>query len=237
MTTPTTGGLATAALDEDTVAEYLRQDPDFLARHPDLLAEMRVPHRPGGGAVSLIERQVEALRARNNRLEQRLGELLRAARDNERLGARLLALGRGLLDADSLDAVLALVRDALLNEFAADEVAIRLIDTDDGGRAEREPQRFVRPGDPAIAAFDDFLRRGEPVCGDVTDQQQHALFGGRAEQLASSALVPLRTGRALGLIGLGSTDPGHFRPDMGTLFLGQLGELVSAGVARHLERG
>lgn len=237
MTTPTTGGLATASLDEDTVAEYLRQNPDLLARHPELLADLRVPHRPGGGAVSLIERQVELLRERNGRLERRLSDLLRAARDNERLGVRLLALGRGLVEADSLDAVLALVRDALLNEFAADEVAIRLIDTDDGGRAEREPERFVRPGDPAIAAFDDFLRRGEPVCGEVTDQQQQALFGPRTEDMGSSALVPLRTGRALGLIGLGSTDPGHFHPDMGTLFLGQLGELVSAGVARHLERG
>lgn len=237
MTTPTPGGLAAAPLDEDTVAEYLRQDPDFFVRHPDLLAELRVPHDPGGGAVSLIERQVETLRTRNDRLEQRLGELLRTARDNERLGTRLLGLGRGLLEADSLDAVLALVRDTLMNEFAADDVAIRLIDADDGGRARREPERFVRPGDPAVAAFDDFLRRGEPICGDVTDQQQHALFGGRAERLASSALVPLRTGRTLGLIGLGSTDPGHFHPDMGTLFLGQLGELVSAGVARHLERG
>lgn len=237
MTTPTTGGLATASLDEDTVAEYLRHYPDFFARHPELLAEMRVPHHPGGGAVSLIERQVETLRARNNRLEQRLSELLRAARDNERLGARLLALGRGLLEAESLDAVLALVRNALLNEFAADEVVIRLVDTEDSSRAEREPERFVRPGDPAIAAFDDFLRRGEPVCGDVTDQQQHALFGRGATHVASSALVPLRGGRTLGLIGLGSTDAGHFHPDMGTLFLGQLGELVSAGVARHLERG
>jgi len=133
--------------------------------------------------------------------------------------------------------VLSLVRDALLNEFAADEVAIRLIDTSDGHRADAEPRRFARPSDPAIAAFDDFLRHGDPICGDVTAQQQHALFGSRAERLASSALVPLRSGRALGLIGIGSTDPTHFRADMGTLFLGQLGELVSAGVARHLETG
>lgn len=236
--TSTPGKLTrSSALDEESVAAYLRDHPEFLTRNTELLAELEVPHRPGAGATSLIERQVAVLRERNERLEQRLADLLRTARDNERVGAHLLALGRGLLEADSLDAVLSTVREALLNEFAADEVTIRLIDTDDGRRAAREPERFARPSDPEIAAFNDFLRRCEPVCGDVTGQQQTALFRDRAERIASAAIVPLRSGRALGVIGLGSTDPAHFRADMGTLFLSQLGELVSACIARHLDDG
>lgn len=235
MTMTDADAVGAASVDEDAVVEFLRQHPEFLARHPATLAEQRIPHQPGSGAVSLIERQVTLLRERNQRLETRLGELLQTARDNERVGARLLALGRGLLEADSLDAVVALVRETLLSEFAADEVVIRLIDTEDGHHAARDPQRFARPGDPAISAFDDFVRRGEPVCGEVTRQQEHALYGERAEQVASSALVPLRSGRALGLIGLGSREAGHFHAAMGTLFLAQLGELVSAGVAAHLD--
>jgi len=39
----------------------------------------------------------------------------------------------------------------------------------------------------------------------------------------------------LGVIGLASTEPSHFGAGMGTLFLGQLGELVSAGIACHLD--
>lgn len=222
-------------LDDETVADFLRQHPEFLARHPELLSELRVPHSPGGGAVSLIERQVAVLRERNQRLEARLGELLQTARDNERTGVQLLALGRGLLEAESLDGVVALVRETLLSEFAADEVVFRLIDTEDGHHVEQDPQRFVRPTDPSISPFDDFLRRGEPVCGDVTPQQQEALFGDAAGAIGSSALVPLRSGRALGLVGLASRDGGHFHADMGTLFLAQLGELVSAGVAAHLD--
>lgn len=233
MTDPDAAGAST--LDEDEVVDFLRQHPDFLAHHPELLAGMRIPHNPGPGAISLIERQVAVLRERNRRLEARLSELLHTARDNERVGARLLTLGRGLLEAESLDGVFALVRDTLLSEFAADEVVIRLIDTEDGHHAARDPERFVRPADSAIAAFDDFLRRGEPVCGEVTRQQQEALFGDEAGHAGSCALVPLRSGRALGLIGLASRDPGHFHAGMGTLFLAQLGELVSAGVAVHLD--
>ncbi len=235
MTMTDPDAVGSSVLDENDVAEYLRQHPDFLARHSELLAGLRIPHNPGTGAVSLIERQIVVLRERNQRLEARLSELLQTARDNERVGTRLLALGRGLLEADSLDGVIALVRDTLLSEFAADEVVIRLIDTEDGHHATRDPGRFVRPGDPAIAAFDDFLRRGEPVCGEVTRQQQEALFGEDVTPPGSCALVPLRSGRALGLIGLASRDTGHFHAGMGTHFLAQLGELVSAGVAAHLD--
>lgn len=237
MTTTTPGELTTHSLDDESVAEYLQAHPDFLLRHPAALAAVEAPHHPGASNVSsLIERQVTVLRERNARLEERLADLLRTARENERVGARLLALGRGLLEADSLDAVLATVREALLNEFAADEVAWRLIDADDCARAAAEPDRFVRPDDPAIAVFDELLRQGEPVCGDVPAAQQSMLFGDAASRLGSVALVPLNAGRALGVVGLGSSDPGHFRPDMGTLFLSQLSELVSAGISVHLER-
>lgn len=236
MTMTDPDAISETPLDDSVVAEFLRRHPDFLVRHPDVLADVRVPHDPGAGVVSLIERQVSVLRERNQRLESRLGELMQTARDNERVGTRLLALGRGLLEAESLDGVIALVRETLLSEFAADEVVIRLIDTEDGHHAQRDPDRFVRPGDAAIAPFDDFLRRGEPVCGDVTQQQCDALYGSESGgRIGSSALVPLRSGRALGLIGLASEDPGHFHSAMGTLFLAQLGELVSAGVAAHLD--
>lgn len=233
----TTNDLASTEIDEATVADYLQRNPDFLARHPHVLAAMHVPHQPGEGVVSLIERQVAVLRARNDELEQRLAIMLRTARENEHVGARLLALGRGLLEADSLDAVLALVRDALLSEFSADAVAIRLIDAGDGELARRAPGRFLRVDAPELEPFADCLRKGRPVCGTLAPEQIEILFADDGRHPRSVALVPLVAGRPLGLIALGSNEADHFRADMGTLFLGQLGELVTTGVARHLEHG
>lgn len=217
-------------LDDETVAEYLRTHPDFLQRNEDVLVALDIPHRPGPGAVSLIERQVATLRERNERLEHKLAELMRTARDNERVGAQLLTLGRGLLEAESLDGVLALVRDTLLTEFAADEAVIVLIDHD--GPADGH---FLAADDPIAQAFAGVLERGAAVCGRLTEEQQATLFGERADHIASAAVAPLRAGRVSGLIGLGSREPEHFTPDMGTLFLEQLGELVSAGIARHTQ--
>lgn len=221
--------------DEAAVVEYLRRYPEFLAQHPEVLAVVRVPHRPGGGATSLVERQVKLLREQNERLERQLGELLYTARDNERVGRRLLGLGRGLLEADSLDAVLALVREALLNEFSADRVWIRLIDPGYERHAGLDPERFLRPDDPVLAPFGQCLDSGEPVCGGIERNDIAALTGESADDLASAAVVPLNGGHPVGLVVLGSTDARHFHPDMGTHFLRQLGELVSTGVTRHLD--
>ncbi len=233
--TPPQSDTSEAPADESAVLAYLREHPDLLARHPDVLAELDVPHRPGGAAVSLIERQVAVLRQRNAELERRLSELMRTARDNERVGQRLLDLGRGLLEADSVDAVLATVREALLTDAGADYVAIRLLD-DNGDAAQRHPERYMDAHGSDAAAFADLLADGRPVCGTVSKHQLAALFRGDGDELGSAALVPLRAGEPLGVVGIASGDPDRFTSDMGTLFLGQLGELVAAGLTRHIER-
>jgi uncharacterized protein YigA (DUF484 family) len=52
------------------------------------------------------------------------------------------------------------------------------------------------------------------------------------------ALVPLREsgaagdGACVGLLALASEDPMRFYPEMGTLYLRRLGELVAAGLSR-----
>ncbi len=236
MTSTPSEELPADGIDEASVAAYLREHPDFFERHPQVLTALEVPHRPGGAAVSLIERQVARLRERNAELEGRLAELMRAARDNERVGNRLLGLGRGLLEADSTDAVVATVRETLLSDSGVDEVVLRLIDP--RAAADRaDPNRYLDPDSDDGAALAGPLAAGAPVCGTLTQQQIAALFRGRTDAIGSAALVPLRAGQPIGVLGLGSRDPEHFQADMGTLFLGQLGELVAAGLTRYLERG
>lgn len=53
---------------EELVIEYLCLYPEFFKKHEDLLERLELPHQCGT-AHSLIERQVEQLRQKNNRLE------------------------------------------------------------------------------------------------------------------------------------------------------------------------
>ena len=83
------GDPALSGLSDEQLVTALRAHPDVLRRHPELLDVLDVPHDTGGGAVSLIEAQVNALRGRCERTERRLETLLRTARDNEAISLRL----------------------------------------------------------------------------------------------------------------------------------------------------
>lgn len=213
-------------LTEAAVEAYLRAHPDFFERHLSLLDVLKLPH-PVGGAVSLIERQVSVLREKNRQLERKLLDLVQVARDNEHLSSRLHHLALGLMDADSLDAVLATVQEQLRGEFKADYVVIRLLGGDGQG------PHFVASDSAGLAAFEDLMRDRRPVCGRLTEAQRAFLFGEAAESVGSAVMVPLSGTEPLGILALGSRDADRFHPGMGTLFLGYLGELISKAVLIH----
>jgi uncharacterized protein YigA (DUF484 family) len=65
------------------VAEYLRQHPEFLVRHPDLLDIQIVPgRRRAEGVVDLQQFMVERLRRDMQRLKADQDDLLTNSRDN-----------------------------------------------------------------------------------------------------------------------------------------------------------
>jgi len=69
MTTSHARGIKPEALSDNSVADYLQTYPDFFERNSQLLTKLRLPHvRDGASTVSLVERQVEVLRERNQAL-------------------------------------------------------------------------------------------------------------------------------------------------------------------------
>jgi len=208
------------APNERIIADYLAAHPDFFEHHPELLNELRIPHTTRGSAVSLIERQVAALREENLRYRQQLEALITVARDNDRLNRRLHRLTLSLIEAATFDEVLNALQDELHDKFRADAVELRLFSSshldDHTGSDEAEG-----------AVFKDFFQQGRPVCGPLTPEQLQYLFSVEAEDIRSAALIPLRAEGVLGMLAIGSHDKGRFSPNKGTDFLVRLGEVVS----------
>jgi len=66
MTQSHARGVKPDTLNDASVAQYLTAYPDFFERNGALLGKLRLPHlRDAGATVSLVERQVEVLRERN----------------------------------------------------------------------------------------------------------------------------------------------------------------------------
>ncbi len=222
---------------EESVRDYLRANPEFFERHPRLLDGLRVPHATGRGAVSLVERQVAALRQKNMKLERKLRELIEVARANDRLAARIHRLALGLMAAKDRRETLECVAGQLRSDFGADHAVMVLFgDTGDfgdiGDFGDRRFLHVLRREDPRLGPFETFLSAARARCGRVRDSQREFLFGTAADEVGSMALLPLGTGAALGFIGIGSVDADHFHPAMSIDFLTRIGDLVAAAMER-----
>ncbi|WP_266157270.1 DUF484 family protein [Dyella silvatica] len=209
------------------VAAYLRRHPEFLADYPELAAQLTMP-REQGPVASLATYQLQNLRDKNAELERRLTELTAIAAENEQLMQRVHDLNVAALRASTPAAAARDVITKLGEDFHTDHVRLLLF----GQHLLLPPSDWLvqEPGGrAALPEFADFLAHHEPVSGRLSAERLHRLFGDRAQDIRSAAVVPLGE---LGLMAIGSRDPDHFQPGMGTLFLKMIAATVTAALAR-----
>ena len=73
-----------------------------------------------------------------------------------------------------------------------------------------------------------------PFCGNRAGFYVDHWFGETSAPLKSFALVALRGEQCLGLLAMASEDEKRFYPEMGTLYLKRIGELVSVALLRYI---
>ncbi|MDR2216098.1 MAG: DUF484 family protein [Nevskiaceae bacterium] len=218
-------------LNEADVVAFLHEHPDFFLRHPDALAQLRLPHA-SGNAISLVERQIEVLRAKAQASDQRLNELIKVARANEALATKIHQFTRQLMAAPTRRDVLSRIERISREDFDAHHVVVLMFDAHPV-EADQPFVRSVTRQNPGLSSFETLLTRGKPRVGRVRDTQTTFLFGADTGQIGSLALVPLRGDEPMGLLALGSRDRDRFHPGMSTEFLATLGELIGDALARH----
>ncbi len=223
--------------DEQVITDYLLTHPDFFVRHGELVSKLEIPHG-SGGTTSLVERQMSILRQRNQKLDGRLGELIRVAQENNVLAERIHELAVRLIGQTDLVPILTIVENALREQFAADDAVLLLFHAPELKRPISDTHfcRSIPSNHEALAAFSTFKEANKSRCGKLRDSQRDFLFGDYAEHVASAALVPLGKHAQLGMMAVGSKDPDHFNPAMGTEFLDRIGDLIHQSLDSVLKK-
>lgn len=216
--------------DADQVAAYLTKHPDFFKSHLSLLESLRLPHE-SGTAVSLVARQIDVLREKNERLLVQLDDLVQIARENDVRYQRVHQLTLTLLDAKSLEDVLASLDWGLHQYFQADFVVVRLL------HPEIESpvlQLFTAKDHPSRLWAEERAEAAQPLCGQPDPAHAVYLFGDVADQVGSYAVIRLNHAGLRGIFAIGSRDPERFRTDMGYVFLTQMSEILASRMASLL---
>jgi len=218
---------------EAGIADYLQHNPDFFERNASLLTKLKLPHSRGAATVSLVERQVQALRDKNQALESRLRELIDVARSNDALAAKIHRLACRLVRANNATTLLDSMEASLREDFGASEWLLLLAPARPTGLSGIESRhlRMVTSSAPELKMFETLFESARPRCGQIRDSQRDFLFGAGTIEIGSAALVPLGREVGFGLLAIGSPDAQHFLPTMSTDFLARIGDLVTEAVA------
>lgn len=208
------------------VAVWLRRHPAFLKQFPDLALTLVVP-RDDGPTASLATYQLEVLRDKNRELSRRLSELGANAQVNERLAVRTHQLTLALMRQSNVADTLRAMAASLAEDFNGERVRILLLRPVEG--LDVDWLQAMPADDARLLPFQDCLKDGEPICGRLQADKHALLYGEQAEQVQSTALLPLP---GVGLIAVGSIDPNRFYPGMGTLFLRMMGEALVVALQR-----
>ena len=210
----------------EDVAQYLREHPEFFEEYADMLAEIQVPRPHAVGAISISERQIVALRDKNQILQNKLGELIRFGEENDAIAEKMHRLAVALLTFKRLDDFLHGLNFSLREYFSVPHTALRIWNMTVEGPMLPE---FTSTS-TEIHALTEGL--SHPYCGPHILDEIRSWFGEGATHLRSFAMVTLSGDQTVGLLVMGSEDPQRFYPEMGTIYLTRLGELVSAALER-----
>lgn len=221
-----------AAVTEEQVAAYLSKHTDFFVKHPNLLADLRLPHE-SGEAISLVERQVSVLRERNMDMRHRLSKLLDNARDNDKLFDKTKRLVLALLEGQDLNSMIDTLFYSFDNEFQIHFTTLLLYGDKDTVKADRARVVTMAEARPFIG---NLLKANRAMCGTFSNEETTYLFGDNAKEIGSVALVPLIHGNSFGLLAIGNRDPQYYRSSMGTLFLSYIAEVLNRSLPRQLPR-
>lgn len=209
------------------VADFLHHNPEFFQQYPDLLEQLVVPHPHSGRAISLTERQMVTLRDKNKHVEHKLAELLAFGEENDAISEKVHRLAVGLIAAETFQAVIHLLNFHLRDDFSVPHVALRLWHKPEG---IADLPEFATVSEELQTVAETLNR---PYCGGTGSFGTASWFGDYATHIRSQALIALRNGGGtIGMLALGSEEVQRFFPDMGTLYLERLGEMVSAALAR-----
>lgn len=214
-------------LSADDILDWLQDNPDFLAQHPDLLDGLATPSRKlGSGVLDLQSALIEKLRCDLALSKQRQRELVATSRANLASQSRIHECILAMLSAGSFEQLIQTVTTDFAVRLDLDVVTLCI---------EADGTEMIKPhlrGLHIVPAgtVSRLIGEGRSVLLRSKVEGEPEIYGGGAPLVASDALARLSVSPNTppGMIAFGSRRPGKFEA-------GQAVELL-AFLARSLER-
>lgn len=214
------------ALDPVDVARWLAAHPDFLQRHPDLIARLTLPGPDrAAGIVDFQSYQLDRLRSQVERMKAQNRAVLTASRANHNTQNRVHAAALFLMDAPSFEALIHMIGHDLAVLLDLD-VVIMLIETAPGTDPIVDDESVGLRMIPAGTIYG--LIGPQEIVLEAECRGNEAVFGPAAAEVRSQAFLRLNVSEQTPacMLALGSRDAEMFHPGMATELIGFLARIM-----------
>lgn len=204
---------------EKQVQEYLILHPDFLSNNPEVLHSLEIIHETGG-AVSLIQKQVETLRASNSNTTSSLLSLLSVAKNNEEIFKNTQQLIINLIGSKDISEIIEKVELAFVKNFNANKCYLLFFKDE-----TQLPKGRYRDMKKSHDIIKDLYDGRNIYCGPCSSTESDFIFG-KKSKMVECVLIPLLNPECPGVIALGSDSEGKYDAQKDTLFLKFIADVV-----------
>ena len=218
-----------APVSAQRVSEYLREHPEFLCEHPDLLDVLTPPGRDNGeGVTDLQQFMVQRLRQDLAELTSARDALVLMGRSNLSAQARVHKAILALLKAKSFEHFIETLTTDLAVILGLDLVVVG-VEQATNGSASPAAAGVVPLG---VKMVDHLIGPGQNLVLRDNAIGDPAIFGPGAGLVRSEALIRLSFGSTApaALLAFGSRDADHFQPGQGTELLSFLASVIEASI-------
>ena len=214
------------SIDAKQVEEFLVLNPDFLSSNSHILDSIEIVHKTGG-AVSLIQKQVEVLRKNYESTSGNLLELLEIAKTNEGIFEKTKELILDLIVCKNLTDVIATTENSFSNKFQADASKVLFFKEN-----PNLPKGRILDAKKAHKQIGKKYNASDIFCGPLNDKESSFIFDKKAK-IVDCVLVPIKNSDCPGVLALGSKLEDTYSKENDSLFLGFIAEALSKLIERN----
>ncbi len=225
-------------LTDAQVVCFLRENPDFLERYPQLLSVIRAPERQfedadeaGGEVVDLQGAMLSRMRSELAQREKQSSELIDASRANLQSQNRVHAAVIAILSARSLDHMIEILTIDLAGLLNVDAVALCL----EGGMVTPTSAQGLRV--VPVGTIDKILDVSRTVSLRENVEGDRRIYGEAAGLVRSEAMLRLsvREDAPCALLAMGSREPDRFHTGQGSELLTFLARILEHSIRTWLD--
>ncbi len=226
------GGKNPNPMTEQQISDFLRENPDFFLRHPELIEQLQLPPQHGGdGVVDLQNFMLRKLQTDNVRLRHDNAGLIDNGRETMTAQQRIHAACISVLAAANLEDLLHVIASDLPLHLGIEAVSLCF------EAGDLMPSGTVEPGIQIIDPFlVDEIMQGRQMILRADSPGDPVIFGAAAELVQSDALLRLYISETSpdAMLAMGSAETDLFQNRFNAELLSFLGQVVEISIQRWL---